>query len=83
MSAGEAQVFPQGALRLRSGHVLEDARLVYRTHGTLAADRSNVVLYPTSYGAQHTDIEWLVREDGILDPRRWFVVIPNMERIFA
>lgn len=78
MSAGEAQVFPLGALRLRSGHVLEDARLVYRTHGTLAADRSNVVLYPTSYGAQHTDIEWLVREDGILDPRRWFVVIPNM-----
>lgn len=78
MSAGEAAVFPLGAFQLRSGQVLEDARLVYRTYGTLAADRSNVVLYPTSYGAQHTDIDWLVRDDGILDPRRWFVVIPNM-----
>jgi homoserine O-acetyltransferase len=58
--------------------VLPKAELVYRTHGTLASDRSNVVLYPTSYGAQHTDIEWLVGPGGILDASRWFVVIANM-----
>lgn len=70
--------FELGTFRLASGVTLENARLVYATYGTLAPDRSNVVLYPTSYGAQHTDIDWLVRPDGILDPRRWFVVIPNM-----
>jgi homoserine O-acetyltransferase/O-succinyltransferase len=74
--AGE--VFALGDLALQSGGVLPDAKLVFRTYGTLANDRSNVVLYPTSYGAQHSDIEWLIAPDGILDPRRWFVVIANM-----
>lgn len=73
-----AQVFELGDFELQSGQILKSARLVYSTYGALAADRSNVVLYPTSYGAQHTDTEWLVKPDGILDPTRWFVVIPNM-----
>ncbi|MFL5306922.1 MAG: alpha/beta fold hydrolase [Polyangia bacterium] len=76
MSDGVA--FELGSFPLQSGHVLRGAKVVYRTYGTLAADRRNVVLYPTSFGAHHTDIEWLIRPDGILDPRRWFVVIPNM-----
>jgi homoserine O-acetyltransferase len=77
MSDGAA-AFELGDFALQDGRRLPDARLVYRTYGTLAPDRSNVVLYPTSYGAQHTDTEWLIRPGGILDPRRWFVVIPNM-----
>jgi homoserine O-acetyltransferase/O-succinyltransferase len=72
------QVFELGPLELHSGQVLRDARVVYRSYGTLDRRRSNVVLYPTSYGAQHTDLDWLVRPDGILDPDRWFIVIPNM-----
>jgi homoserine O-acetyltransferase/O-succinyltransferase len=70
--------FDLGTFELASGALLPHAKLVYKTYGTLAADRSNVILYPTSYGAQHTDTEWLVRPEGILDPRRFFVVIPNM-----
>ena len=70
--------FELGAFRLTSGAVLPDARLVYSTYGELADDRSNVILYPTSYGAQHSDIDWLVASDGILDHRRYFVIIPNM-----
>src|SRR5215471_8635430 len=77
MSEGAAS-FELGDFELQGGRVLPGARLIYRTYGTLAPDRSNAVLYPTSYGAQHTDIEWLIRPDGILDPRRWFVIIPNM-----
>lgn len=63
---------------LQCGVVLPEAQLIYQTYGQLNADRSNVILYPTSYGAQHTDIEWLIRPGGILDPERWFVIIPNM-----
>jgi homoserine O-acetyltransferase len=58
--------------------MLPHIRIVYQTYGNLASDRSNVILYPTSYGAQHTDIEWLIHPDGILDPTRWFIIIPNM-----
>ena len=54
------------------------ARLAFKTYGTLNRDRSNVILYPTSYGAQHMDIDWLIGPDRILDPTRYFIVIPNM-----
>ncbi|MBL6081286.1 alpha/beta fold hydrolase [Belnapia sp. T18] len=77
MTAAEG-VFALGDLSLRHGGVLPDAKLVWKTHGTLNAARDNVVLYPTSYGAQHPDLEWLIGPDGILDPTRWFIVIPNM-----
>ena len=65
-------------LALQCGAVLPQAQLVYQTYGQLNRDRSNVILYPTSYGATHLDIEWLIRPDGILDPTRWFIIIPNM-----
>ena len=64
--------------QLQCGVTLPQAQLVYQTYGELNGDRSNVILYPTSYGAQHPDIEWLVRPDGILDPTKWFVIIINM-----
>ena len=63
---------------LQCGAVLPQAQLVYQTYGQLNRDRSNVILYPTSYGATHRDIEWLIRPDGILDPTRWFIIIANM-----
>ncbi len=63
---------------LQCGQKLPFADLVYQTYGKLKDDRSNVILYPTSYGAQHRDIEWLIGEDAILDTRRWFIIIPNM-----
>jgi homoserine O-acetyltransferase len=71
-------VFDLGDLALRKGGTLPAARLVWRAHGTLSPARDNVVVYPTSYGAQHPDLEWLIGPDGVLDPRRWFIVIPNM-----
>ncbi|MEH2181630.1 alpha/beta fold hydrolase [Nostoc sp.] len=64
--------------RLECGATLSEARLVYQTYGKLASDRTNAILYPTSYGAQHCDIDWLIRADSILDPSRWFIIIPNM-----
>ena len=70
--------FRLGDLPLHRGGVLPDARIVWQAHGTLSPARDNVVLYPTSYGARHGDLEWLIGPDGVLDPRRWFVVIPNM-----
>lgn len=73
--AGE--VFDLGTLTLASGTSVPQARLVYRTWGTLNAERSNAVLYPTSYGAHHTDVQWLVRPGGILDPTRWFIIAVN------
>jgi len=71
-------VFECGDVLLQRGGTLKNARIVYKTFGTLSAKRDNVILYPTSYSAHHTDIEWLVAPEHCLDPSRYFVVIPNM-----
>ncbi|MFM8222889.1 MAG: hypothetical protein ACKOJF_28605, partial [Planctomycetaceae bacterium] len=63
---------------LQRGVTLPEARLVYQTHGELNARRSNAVLYPTSYGAQHPDLEWLIGPGKILDTTRYFVIACNM-----
>ncbi len=70
--------FALGDLALQSGETLAGASLSWKTYGTLSPARDNVVVYPTSYTAQHADQEWLIGPDGILDPGRWFVVIPDM-----
>jgi homoserine O-acetyltransferase len=78
--SGDTQTgrFALGDLTLDSGAVLPGAVLSWKSFGTLAPGRDNVVVYPTSYSAQHTDLEWLIGPDGILDPTRWFIVIPDM-----
>jgi homoserine O-acetyltransferase/O-succinyltransferase len=71
------EIFDLGSTSLQRGLTLPKAHIAYKTYGTLAADTSNVILYPTSYGAHHTDIEWLIGRDRVLDPDRYFIVIPN------
>ncbi|MGI4748851.1 MAG: hypothetical protein ACRYFY_22800, partial [Janthinobacterium lividum] len=67
-----------GDLVLQSGEVLHDARIAWKSYGTLSPTRDNVIVYPTSYGATHVDQEWLIGPDGILDPTRWFVLTPDL-----
>ena len=71
-------IFDCGDLPLQRGGTLKGARIVYKTFGTLSPGRDNVIVYPTSYSAHHTDIEWLVSPEHCLDPSRYFIVIPNM-----
>jgi homoserine O-acetyltransferase/O-succinyltransferase len=70
--------FHAGDVVLQSGRTFPGMQVAYTTYGQLAADKSNVIVYPTSYSAQHTDTEWLVRDGGILDTSRFFVIIPNL-----
>ncbi|MEM9276058.1 MAG: alpha/beta fold hydrolase [Cyanobacteria bacterium P01_F01_bin.143] len=63
---------------LQCGATLPEANLIYQTYGELNSNKSNVIIYPTSYGAQHQDIEWLIKPDSILDPSQYFIIIPNM-----
>ena len=74
----EASQFIIKDFLLQCGAVLPEATIIYKTYGELNRERANVILYPTSYGAQHTDIEWLIRPDSILDPSQYFIIIPNM-----
>jgi homoserine acetyltransferase len=62
----ELKIYDAGDVVLQSGLTYRGTRLAYQTYGTLNADRSNAVLFMTPFGAQHTDIEWMV-----LRAERW------------
>ena len=70
--------FALGDLQVERGGTIRDAHLAWQAHGTLNAARDNVIVYPCSYGATHSDLAWLIGPDGVLDPTRWFIVVPDM-----
>lgn len=72
------QYFDAGDVVLQSGRTFRRLKLAYKTFGRLNKDGSNVILYPTPYGAQHMDTEFMIRSGGALDPDKYFIVIPNL-----
>jgi len=72
------QIFDLGDVVLLRGATLRNAKLAYKTYGTLNADKSNVIVYPTWYSGQHYDNEWLIGEGMALDPAKYFIIVPNM-----
>ena len=73
MSAPATALFALGDWPLRCGHTIPEAQISYLQIGELNADRSNLVLIPTSYGARPADLAWLA--GPVLDPQRWCLVI--------
>ena len=68
-------VFELGDFALRSGATLRQAKLAYKTHGQLNAERSNAILYPTPFPAHHGDIEWPIGPGRALDPDKYFIIV--------
>lgn len=78
MAERDYEVFDLGDYTLQCGKTLRDAKLAYKTYGTLNDDKSNAIVYPTWYSGQHVDNEWLIGEGMGLDPQKYFIVVPNM-----
>ena len=72
------ELFELGDIQLQLGMTLRDAFLAYKTYGTLNADKTNAIVYPTWYSGRHADNEWLIGEGMALDPTRYFIIVPNM-----
>jgi len=73
MSAPATALFALGDLPLRCGQTIPQAQIGYLQIGDLNADRSNLVLVPSSYGARPADLAWIA--GPVLDPDRWCIVI--------
>lgn len=71
-------IFELGDVVLQRGATLRGAKLAYKTYGTLNADKSNAIVYPTWYSGQHYDNEWLIGPGMALDPAKYFIIVPNM-----
>ena len=72
------EIFELGDIVLQSKMTLRNAKLAYKTFGTLNAAKNNVIIYPTWYSGQHYENEWLIGEGKALDPSKYFIIIPNM-----
>jgi homoserine O-acetyltransferase/O-succinyltransferase len=71
------ETFDIGDLPLQHGGTLRNARVAYRTYGTLAEGRSNVILHPTWFSAWHDANEWSIGPGRACDTQDYFVVVPN------
>ncbi len=73
-----AKTYELGDFQLDSGEILKDAKLVYQTYGTLAADGKNVVVMPTFYTGSHDRNEGFFGSGRALDPARHFIISVNL-----
>ena len=74
----EVGSFALGDYAVERGGVIKDAQIGWERHGTLNAARDNLVVFPSSFSAQHADLAWLIGPDKILDPTRWCIVAIDM-----
>jgi homoserine O-acetyltransferase/O-succinyltransferase len=66
-----------GDLELELGGVIPAARLAYRTHGTLAPDRGNAILFTHMYSGTSASLDPWIGAGRALDSDRWFVICPG------
>jgi homoserine O-acetyltransferase len=72
------EIFELGQVVLQCGLTLPRAKLAYKTYGELNAARDNVIVMPTYYGAQHAENETMIAAWRTLDPKQYFIIVPNM-----
>lgn len=71
-------IFKLGRIAVQSGEALPEARLAYKTYGTLNEAKSNVVLLPTFYTGTHLRNEGFFGPGRALDPARHFIISVNL-----
>ena len=71
----DVKIFEAGSVVLQCGLTLPQTKMAYQTYGTLNADKSNVIIYPSWYSGFHTDNEWLIGSGMALDPEKYFILI--------
>lgn len=77
MTERDYEIFELGDLALQRGAKIRNAKVAYRTYGTLNNARDNVIVYPTWYSGQHQENEWLIGAEMALDPAKYFIIVPS------
>ncbi len=73
---GDQQYANLGECQLESGEIILECRLGYRTFGSLNADESNAVLFPTWFTGDTQDLidRNLIGPESFIDSSRFFVI---------
>src|SRR5438876_2779784 len=71
------QIVNLSDVRFESGAVVKDFKVSYVTHGTLNANKDNVVLVMHHYIGDHHTFDFLIGVGKPLDTDKYFVVAPD------
>lgn len=75
---GPHEYFELGDFQLEVGETLRNAKLAYKTHGTLSEAKDNAILFPHMYSGTPRDMETrFVGKGRPLDPTKYFIVLPG------
>lgn len=72
--AAEQQFADLGDFTLQSGEQILDCKIGYQTHGTLNANKSNAVLWPTWFMGTAEQLEGNIGPDKFVDSDKYFVI---------
>ena len=72
------EIFELSDVVLQSRLTLRQAKLAYKTYGELTTAHDNVIVMPTFYGGQHADTEAMMGAGRALDPKQYFIIVPNI-----
>jgi len=61
-----------GDWKLQSGQTIPGAEIAYKTFGD---SKSPAIIYPSWFSGSIADNEWLVGEDQVLNPKKYYIVI--------
>ncbi len=74
---GPHELLELGDFELESGITLPNAKLAYKTHGTLNSAKNNAILFPHMWSGTPKAMEIFIGEDRPLDPRKYFIILPG------
>jgi homoserine O-acetyltransferase len=76
--AQEIRFLEFDSFKFESGVSVPNVKLAYQIRGALNEDKSNAILLPSHYAANHTGYDILIGADKELDPSKYCLILTNM-----
>lgn len=74
IAQSEQQFAELGNFKLVNGETIYNCKVGYRTFGTLNADKSNAILYPTWFGGKSENLANSIENSKIVNSEKYFVI---------
>jgi homoserine O-acetyltransferase/O-succinyltransferase len=71
------QMAELGDLKLESGEVIKNFKMLYVTHGTLNAAKDNAILFHHGFASHHHSFDHMIGPGRPLDTDKYFIICPD------
>jgi homoserine acetyltransferase len=74
---GPHEIFDLGNFELENKLTLPNAKIAYKTHGTLNKAKDNAILFPHMWSGTPKSMEAFIGPGRPLDPNKYFIILPG------